>query len=81
MLVYATARWIRGLGAGRGVVENSDYGVGRAVDNDPVESKVLEMVSGDAKVARVQQDCARRSLWSKKRIRLPRGMSSERPFG
>ena len=39
MLVCVMARWIRGLGAGRGVVENSDYGVGRAVGNDPVESK------------------------------------------
>ena len=62
MLVYVMARRIWFLGAGGCIVENSDYGVGRAVGNDPqLSQKVLEMVSVDAKVVRVQQDCAPRS--------------------
>ena len=39
MPVYVMAGWISALDAGRGIVENSDCGVGGGVNDDPVESE------------------------------------------
>ena len=39
MPMYVMAGWISALDAGRGIVENSDCGVGGGVNDDAVESE------------------------------------------
>ena len=79
MPVYVMEGWIWALDAGRDIVENSDCGVGGAVNDDEVES---ENVGDGVREPRSGENWA--GLWiafvigSKTRTRLPCSMSSER---
>ena len=70
--VYVTAGWVWGLDAGRGIVENSDCGVGGGVNDDEVESENdgdgVRELEGDESPAGV---CTAFVIGSKTRTRLP----------
>ena len=82
MPVYVMAGWIWYLDAGRGIVENSECGVGGAVDDEAVESEsVGEGVRGLGGGESLAGLCTTFVIGSKTRTLLPWGISSERSFG
>lgn len=79
--VYVMAGWIWGLGAGRGIVENSDCGVGGAVNDDAVESEnvgdgVLGLEGGEGSAVL----CTAFVIGSRTRTRLPCTIGTEPTF-
>jgi hypothetical protein len=70
--VYVMAGWIRYIGAGRGVVVNSDCGVAGGVNDDAVDSEsvgdgVRGLEGGDGSAGL----CTAFVIGSKTRTRLP----------
>jgi len=80
--VYVIAGWIRGIDAGRGVVVNSDCGVGGGVTDDAVDSEIV----GDGVRGLEGGDCSAGLytafvMGSKTRTRLPWSIGAEPGFG
>lgn len=80
--MYVIAGWICCLDAGRGIVENSDCGVGGAVNDDAVESEsvgdgVRGLDGGESSAGM----CTAFVIGSKTRTRLPWSIGSEWAFG
>jgi hypothetical protein len=80
--VYVMAGWIWGLDANRGIFENSDFGVGGAVNDDAVDSEnvgdgVRGLEGGDSSAGL----CTVFVIGSKTRTRLPWCIGSVWAFG
>ena len=76
--MYVIAGWMRRIAAGRGVVVNSDCGVGGVVNDDAVESEnvgdgVRELEGGDGSAVA----CTAFVIGSNTRTRLPSSIGSE----